>query len=87
MREKKIDLVLMDINMPVMNGDEAVQKFRENNRETLTYICALTGNVGSDSLKDLTQNGFDDWITKPASRNDIKKVILKVLMNRVNLQI
>lgn len=60
-----IDLILMDINMPEMNGYEALKEIRKINKEI--PIVAQSGLVMSDDVKKIFKSGFDDYIPKPIS--------------------
>ncbi len=59
------DLVLMDINMPVMDGWQAV-KLLKNMPETCTIpVIALTAHAMASDREKADQIGFDDYATKP----------------------
>ena len=60
---ENIDLVLMDIKMPVMTGIEAMQKIREFN--TKTPIIAQTAYTMANERVNYLKQGFDDYISKP----------------------
>jgi len=59
----KIDLVLMDLKMPVMDGFEATKEIRKFNKKL--PIIAQTAFVQEDELQKCTQAGCNDHITKP----------------------
>ncbi len=62
------DLLLMDINMPVMDGYEATQmirQFEKNNQRGETTIIALTANVSPEDRQKCIQSGCTDVIAKP----------------------
>lgn len=59
------DLVLLDINMPDMNGYEVLQTLRETPVLADTPVLALTASVMPDEKERAQQAGFDDFITKP----------------------
>ena len=63
----KFDLVLMDIQMPVMNGLQATQQLREKGWSGA--ILALTANVLQEDCQRYLQNGFNDVIGKPLNRS------------------
>ncbi|MBN2274629.1 MAG: response regulator [Bacteroidales bacterium] len=58
-----IQLILMDIKMPVMNGIEALQKIKKMNK-TIPVI-AQTAYAFSNEIEKIRQAGFDDYIAKP----------------------
>lgn len=63
---KKYDLILMDVQMPVMNGIEATVRIRENqNPNHHTPIIALTANALKTSVESQYLAGFTDYLTKP----------------------
>ena len=62
------DLVLMDIQMPVMDGPTASRRIRELERQIgrrRTPIIALTANVMSHQVDDYAAAGMDAWVGKP----------------------
>ncbi|WP_338414623.1 PAS domain S-box protein [uncultured Sphaerotilus sp.] len=60
-----VDLVLMDIHMPVMDGFEATRTIRRTLQHTSLPILALTAGVTSDEREGAQAVGMDDFITKP----------------------
>lgn len=76
---KKYDLVLMDLQMPVMGGIEATIKIREFNMET--PIVALTANVVGNISEKCFEAGMNDFMTKPLKKKFLLKVLDKYLEN------
>ena len=75
------DLVLMDLQMPVMDGDEATREIRRFERETLrshTPIVALSAAVFSESVAQSLAAGCDEHIGKP-----VKRAMLLDVLNRL----
>ncbi|MES2239605.1 MAG: ATP-binding protein [Bacteroidota bacterium] len=70
-----IDLVLMDIKMPIMNGFEAIEQIRPI-RPKLPII-AQTAYSSSDDKVKIEKAGFDDYITKPLNRERLFEMINK----------
>jgi len=73
----EIDLVLMDIRMPVMNGIEAtklIRGFRPN-----LPVIAQTAYALNDDLKQELQTGFTDYIVKPLTKNMVLSIISKYM--------
>jgi CheY-like chemotaxis protein/two-component sensor histidine kinase len=64
-REKPFDLVLMDLQMPVMNGFEACKKIREQEKFKNLPILAMTAHAMVEDKERCLQAGMDDHVTKP----------------------
>jgi signal transduction histidine kinase/ActR/RegA family two-component response regulator len=71
------DLVLMDLQMPVMDGYDASKKIRETDKET--PIVALTASALDDVQESVLRVGMNDFITKPFDPKELKRKILKNL--------
>ncbi|MBU1013653.1 MAG: PAS domain S-box protein [Bacteroidetes bacterium] len=72
-----IDLVLMDINMPVMNGYDATKAIKEF-RPNLPIIAQTAYAIAGDREKSLAA-GCDDYISKPIKRDELLDKIKKLL--------
>ncbi len=71
------DMILMDIQMPIMNGYEATKLIREIRKNAKTPIVALTaGNVKGEREKCL-KAGMSDFVSKPIVENDILELFNK----------
>jgi len=70
-----IDLILMDIQMPVMDGYEATRQIRQFNKDVV--IIAQTA-FGLSADRDITiQAGCNDYIVKPFNKDDLLSLIQK----------
>ena len=81
-KQNKYDVILMDENMPIMNGIEATKHIRELEEEkSLTFvpIVAVTANALKGDKEKFIAAGMDDYIPKPYSEKDIVKVLQKYL--------
>lgn len=78
------DLLLMDIQMPNMNGYEATKAIRSGTHpEAKTIpIVAMTANAFAEDVLDALQSGMDEHIAKPVDMAVLKKTISKVLKNK-----
>lgn len=73
----EIDLVLMDIKMPVMDGFEATMHIKAI-RPDLPVI-ALTAYAQSGDREKVSESGCDDYLAKPFNRNDLHSILNKYL--------
>lgn len=74
------DVVLMDITMPVMSGDEAVKKLREMKWKGV--VIALTANAMESDREHYLEAGMDAVVTKPFQMNQLRAVINEQLEKR-----
>ncbi len=69
-----IDLILMDIQLPVMNGYEATRQIREFNTEVVIIAQTAFALIG-DKEKALDA-GCDDYISKPINADELLKLVM-----------
>lgn len=72
--ENRPDLVLLDINLPVMDGFEVIKRIREAMGDTLPII-AVSANAMPKNIEKSMAAGFDAYITKPI---DVQKLLTEV---------
>lgn len=72
------DLVLVDINMPDMNGLEVVQQIRNIEKEH-TPILVMSGNTNEDVIMKGFDMGVDDYMKKPVSLNEMVARIKRLI--------
>lgn len=80
-KKDKYDLILMDINMPIMDGVSATKQIREfeKNSDSTTPIIALTANsIAGDKERYLAQ-GMSDYLSKPIEFDVLVKILNKYL--------
>lgn len=75
-KKQKIDLILMDIRMPIMDGYTATRHIKEFNN---TPIIALTASIMQNELKELNSGLFDGYLRKPVSKSELFEEISKFL--------
>jgi CheY-like chemotaxis protein len=82
-RRHQFDLVIMDVQMPVMGGLEATQKIRkserENNMEEHLPIIAFSANAMEGDRERFMQAGMDDYLSKPIQMEAFAAVLHKWL--------
>ena len=72
-KENNYDLVLMDIQMPVMDGLEATQQIRQFNKNI--PIIALTASSEPEVITETKDSGMNDFLMKPFNPNDFYGLI------------
>jgi CheY-like chemotaxis protein len=78
--EKRLfDVVLMDIQMPVMNGLEATAHIRKNPAWAHLPVIAMSAGVTLDEQTQCQQVGIDDFIAKPINPLQMLEIIAAVL--------
>ena len=74
------DLVLMDCQMPVMDGFTATQSIRESKLPcSAVPIVALTASAQTAHLERCRQSGMDDQLTKPLDERQLERVLSRLL--------
>ncbi|HKB28421.1 MAG TPA: response regulator, partial [Candidatus Limnocylindrales bacterium] len=69
--EVSIDIVLMDVEMPVLGGLEALREIRANDRSRRLPVILVTGSAGeADRVRGL-ENGADDYLAKPIAVREL----------------
>ena len=73
--ENKIDLVFMDIMMPVMNGKECCKVLKSSSDTSDIPIIVLSAKSYEEDLREMFELGIDSYITKPFSEKRLLKVV------------
>lgn len=75
----KIDLIFMDLRMPVMNGYEAASIIKNDKKLKKIPLIALTASVMEKDLKKVSKYGFDAYLRKPVILDDLIEEISNFL--------
>ena len=70
--EKKPDLVLLDINMPGMNGYDVCKKLKENPETKDIPVIFVSAKVSSEDISRGFESGAVDYVTKPFNHSELK---------------
>jgi len=73
--EEDFELVLMDCNMPVMDGYEATRRIRQQPRWKDLPVIALTANALPDERERCRLAGMDDYLAKPFHRDEMAAML------------
>jgi CheY-like chemotaxis protein len=71
------DAILMDIHMPVLNGNDATRRIREFN--ATIPVIALTASTSEDDLRDALAAGANDYLLKPVSSTHLFQLLSRYL--------
>ncbi|GAA0643689.1 response regulator [Salarchaeum japonicum] len=74
MMDSSVDVVLLDREMPNMRGDEALDRIREEG-----YDCRVAMVTGVEPDVDIIEMGFDTYLTKPVTGEDLREVVEDLL--------
>ena len=77
-KKNKYDIILLDIMMPEMNGEETLVELKKL-KDFDTPVVALTADALTGSKDKYLSEGFDGYIAKPFTRDQIKEKLDKVL--------
>jgi two-component system, sensor histidine kinase and response regulator len=80
--KEHFDCVLMDVQMPVMDGYEATRLIRSHPKLTGTLVIAMTANAGRDDQARCIAAGMDEFITKPIAPNLLFTVLSRWMVQR-----
>lgn len=86
LERQTFDLVLMDINMPVMTGDEAIVKIRNSNRNYQSIpIIVLTANAMAGQKQKYLEIGATDYLSKPININALMALIKDIAFSQMEI--
>lgn len=80
-KEHAPQLILMDINMPVMDGYEATKEIRQFS--TNVPIVAITAFAYASDEQKVMENGFDAYMTKPINANQLRRQVTSILSKHI----
>ncbi|MCK9372208.1 MAG: response regulator [Sulfuricurvum sp.] len=74
LRNEPFDLVLSDVDMPIMNGYTLVSEVKQTLKLTVPMVCVTAFAISGDREK-LLLHGFDAYISKPIDMDEMKSVL------------
>lgn len=79
LKKTSFDIILMDINMPVMDGMACSREIRKQNNSV--PIVAITGNAKNYSMQDFTDAGINEYLPKPLNFDHLVNTVKKYTMS------
>ena len=81
---EKPDLIILDYNMPVMDGLTMLRKMRENPELKRTPVIMLTADASSEIIHTVARLGVRDYVTKPFEDAQLLDKVSRIIsLNRV----
>lgn len=74
------DLILMDINLPDIDGLEATARLKKNSKLSHIPVIALTANAMVGDREKMLAAGCDGYLPKPVARQDLLDTVARFLM-------
>ena len=84
MSNARPDLVLLDISLPGMDGNEILRRMREDARLRALPVVALTAHAMSGDRERFLAAGFNDYVTKPIVDDTLLTGAIERLLKRVS---
>ena len=81
---KPFDVVLMDVQMPVMSGHEATREIRRRFAAEQLPIVALTAAALVSERDEALEAGMNEFLTKPIDANRLRQVLVKLIGHKPN---
>lgn len=78
------DLVLMDLQMPEVDGYQALRQLRSDDLTRVIPVVAITGNALQQDEERINRAGFDDYLFKPYQIKDLLNIVSAQLQNRAS---
>ena len=78
-RRRTPDLVLMDIQLPGMNGIEALRRLRAEASTRAVPVIAISASVMQQARREIMAAGFDGFVEKPISLQDFLDAVARAL--------
>lgn len=76
---QRFDLVILDINMPVMDGLEALEAIRSSPEYKTLPVVVLTSEKGDAVVRRLVELGITDYLSKPLSRETLAERLARII--------
>jgi two-component system cell cycle response regulator DivK len=75
----RLDLILMDLNLPDQSGYEILNKLRQNPRLVDTCVIAVTADTNTATMEKARRAGFDGFLGKPVDPDRFSNLLTDIL--------
>lgn len=79
MGERKPDILLLDLNMPVLDGLATVKRIRQDTRFAFLPVLAVTAYAMRGDREKILNSGFDGYLSKPISSAELEQELKRLL--------
>ena len=87
-RTRRVDIALLDIHMPVMNGIEAALAVRATAGYENVPLIALTADMAAQNTQEIQRAGFDHHLTKPVTEDELRDCVESLINgSRIRTQV
>jgi len=76
--EKKPDIILLDISMPIRNGFQVLQEIREKKQDAATTIIMVTSVTEKEEIVACAKQGIQGYIIKPFAANELAGKVTQI---------
>jgi len=84
LEKNSYDLILMDNQMPVMDGLEAIKLIRENKKHDKLPIIAVSAFALEEDIENMLKAGINGYVTKPLTTEQLKEVVFSTMRQEIN---
>ncbi|MBN2823946.1 MAG: response regulator, partial [Campylobacterales bacterium] len=82
-KDRTIDLILMDVNMPIMDGYEATRAIAENSQYKQVPIIALTASQAQKDIDKALEVGMMEYLAKPVYMHQLYALLIKYIQPKI----
>ncbi|WP_421976627.1 ATP-binding protein [Roseivirga seohaensis] len=82
MQEETYDVILMDVQMPVMDGLDATKQIKALNLDTPPYIIGISASAFDEDVQKALESGMDDYLIKPVKFDALREKLIEVGQRR-----
>ncbi|NLF41989.1 MAG: response regulator, partial [Bacteroidales bacterium] len=79
------DIIFLDIRMPILDGFQTIEQLRSNYSD-LPPIVALSANSLPEEIAEYQEAGFEDYLIKPVTLEDLERIIKKWVVQKQKMQ-